>query len=162
MSIYIQYGGIIGQASDAEHKGWMTAYRLAWDVDREITSAASTRGDRESSNASMGELSFVRTMDIATVDLFAEACCGQGKQAVIHLTKTGKGRGDEVYMAYTLKNCFVSDYAVSITPDHRDRPMEIITLGFTYAEVRYTSYDDKGIPITSASRSFDAATNIVG
>jgi len=51
---------------------------------------------------------------------------------------------------------------VSITPDHRDRPMEIITLGFTYAEVRYTSYDDKGIPITSASRSFDAATNIVG
>ncbi|MBN4073688.1 hypothetical protein JYU18_00315 [bacterium AH-315-E07] len=28
-------------------------------------------------------------------------------------------------------------------------------------EVRYTSFDDKGIPITSASKGFDMATNMV-
>ncbi|PCH59814.1 MAG: hypothetical protein COC05_05965 [Gammaproteobacteria bacterium] len=161
MSIFVKYDGIIGQVSDAGHKGWMNMHQLRWSLGRLITSAPSTRGDRESSNTEATDVMMTRLVDDATPALFAEACCGKGKDVEIHLTKTGKGDGAEVYMAYRLKNCLISKYAVSCSARHKNRPTELIKISFTHIEVRYTSFDDKGIPITSASKGFDMATNMV-
>jgi len=161
MSIFVKYEGITGKVSDKGHTGWMEVHELGWGVGRSITSAPSTQGDRESSNAEASEVVMTRLMDVATPDLFSAACCGKGKDLEIHLTKTGRGDGVDVYMTYRLKNCLVSDYAMSCTPKHKSGPTERIIISFTHIEVRYTSFDDKGIPITSASKGFDMATNMV-
>ncbi|PCH61685.1 MAG: hypothetical protein COC05_00640 [Gammaproteobacteria bacterium] len=161
MSIFVKYEGIIGDVSDAGHKGWMAVHELGWTVGRKITSAPSTRGDRESSIAEATHVMMTRLMDVATPDIFSEVCRGKGKDVKVHLTQTGKGDGVEVYMAYTLKNCYISNYTVLCSRKYINGPAERVTMSFTHIEVRYTSFDDKGVPITSASKGFDMATNMV-
>ncbi|MBL1293288.1 MAG: type VI secretion system tube protein Hcp [Thiotrichales bacterium] len=160
MAIFVKYDGITGQVNDSEHKGWMRVHELAWEAGREITSNTSTRGDRESSNARIGDLVMTRLMDKATPKIFLEACCGKGKDVEIHLTKSGKGSGAEIYMAYVLKNCLISHYAMSCTPKHKNRPTERITISFTELEVKYTPYDDEGMAQGPLVVGFDTKTNM--
>jgi len=160
MSIFVKYDGITGHSSDVDHKGWMAVHDLSWDAGREITSNTSTRGDRESSNAKIGDLTMTRLMDKATPKLFLEACCGKGRDVEIHMTKTGKGSGAEVYMAYVLKNCLISHYSMSLSPKHKGRPTEHIKISFTQLEVKYTPYDDEGMAQGPLAVGFDTATNM--
>jgi len=139
----------------------MKIHQLRWDAGREITSNTSTRGDRESSNAQISDLTMTRLMDKATPALFLAACCGKGKDVEIHMTKTGKGSGAEVYMAYVLKNCLISHYSMSCTLKHKNGPTERITISFTGIEVKYTPYDDEGMAQGPLAVGFDTATNMV-
>ncbi|MBX2809253.1 MAG: type VI secretion system tube protein Hcp [Cellvibrionaceae bacterium] len=72
MSIFLNYDGITGECSDANHKGWIDVERIKWGTSRNITSSTSTQGDRESSNAIITDLSFIKLMDKATPYLFLE------------------------------------------------------------------------------------------
>lgn len=98
MSIFIKRSGINGESADANHREWIDALTLQWNVSRKITSNTSTRGDRESANATIGDLIIVRRLDKATPKLFIESCCGKGDDFEIHLTKTGHGNGTGVYI----------------------------------------------------------------
>ncbi|PCH59462.1 MAG: hypothetical protein COC05_06925 [Gammaproteobacteria bacterium] len=159
MSIFMKIDGIEGNASDKNYIGWLTLISFSWRAQRKITSASSTRGDRESSNTAISDLSFNRYMDKATTDLFKAACCGKGSTIKLVKTKTGTGNGADPFIEYTLHNAIVSHYAVDADGDPGLIPREHLRLSFTAVEVRYTSYDDKGNIITSASQGFDAATN---
>ena len=159
MSIFMQITGIKGESSDKNHKGWMDIDSVQWGVNRQITSATSTMNDRESSNAVISDLTFTRNMDSATPSLFMDACCGKGKDVVIHLTKTGTGSGADIYMEYTLKNALISDYHVNSTAQDTNRPMEQITLSFVEIEVRYTAYDEDGAAQSPVSVAFNTAEN---
>jgi len=97
----MQIDGIQGDVSDQNHKNWIDVLELDWRVARKITSNPSTQRDRESSNAIVSDLNFMKFMDIATTQLFAEACCGRGKTIIIEMTKTGKGQGADTYLQYT-------------------------------------------------------------
>ena len=160
MSIFVQYEGITGQVSDAEHKGWMHVHELAWGAGRNITSRPSTRGDRESSNAQVSDLVMTRLMDKATPKLFLAACCGKGKRVEIHLTKSGQGGAAEVYMTYVLQHCLVSFYAMTDSPKHTTGAAERIEISFTGLEVKYTPYDDDGMALGPLAVGFDTATNM--
>ncbi|MEX0731639.1 MAG: type VI secretion system tube protein Hcp [Aquisalimonadaceae bacterium] len=159
MSIFMNYQGIAGESSDSNHSGWMDVQKLGWGVNRNITSATSTQGDRESANASINDLRVTRTMDSATPSLFIESCCGKGKDVVIHLTKTGSGSGADVYMEYTLKNALITNYAVAASADATSRPTETLTISFVDIEVKYTPYDEDGVAQSSIAVGFDTATN---
>ncbi|MCC5810138.1 MAG: type VI secretion system tube protein Hcp, partial [Ectothiorhodospiraceae bacterium] len=70
MSIDMKYPGITGGGSDANHRGWLPVMELTWaGARRRITLAPSTRGDRESANAELSELTVTRVMDRATPEL---------------------------------------------------------------------------------------------
>ncbi|MBI3898974.1 MAG: type VI secretion system tube protein Hcp [Gammaproteobacteria bacterium] len=159
MSIFMNYEGIKGESSDISHKGWMDIEELNWGVGRSVTSGTSTQGDRESSNANIGDLEITRHMDSATPKLFVESCCGTGKTVKIHLTKTGGGLGSDVYMEYTLKNALLSKYSVSAGSKDKARPKEKLTISFVDVEVKYTPYDDSGLALPSIPVGFDSATN---
>ena len=90
MSIFAKRDGIIGECSDGDHPGWMDVLRIKWDISRKITSATGTSGDRESSNAIIGDLVIIRRMDKATPKIFMESCCGSGKDFEIQLNRTRK------------------------------------------------------------------------
>jgi len=159
MSIFMNYEGIKGESSDQGHKDWIDIDSWGWDVEREITSNSSTRGDRESSNAVLSSLRITKKMDSATNKLFLESCCGKGKKAILHLTKTGSGSGADVYMEYTLENAIVSGYEVDGDVDDTERPTETILISFTAIESRYTPYNDDGTPASPDAVGFDTATN---
>src|SRR5690625_4404582 len=159
MSIFVNYDGIKGESSDSNHKGWMDVDSISWGVVRRITTEASTQNDRESANAEISELTLTRRMDSATPSLFTEACCGTGKDVVIHLTKTGTGSGADVYMEYTLKNALISNYQVTANSQDNARPTEVLTISFVDVEVKYTPYDEDGKAQASIAVGFDTATN---
>ena len=159
MSIFMNYTGIKGEATDDSHKDWLDVDQIQWGVRRNITSASSTKSDRESANAEITDLTLTRRMDKSTPSLFMEACCGKGKDVVIHLTKTGDGAGSDVFMEYTLKNALMSNYSVSAKSQDEDRPSESITISFVEMEVKYTPYDDDGNAEAAIAVGYDTATN---
>ncbi|MBX2807690.1 MAG: type VI secretion system tube protein Hcp [Cellvibrionaceae bacterium] len=159
MSIFVNYEGIKGESSDSGHKEWMDVESISWGVSRNITSATSTQGDRESSNAVINDLQITRFMDSATPKIFIESCCGTGKDVTIDLTKTGTGSGTDTYMQYTLKNALISNYKVNASAQDTHRPTETITISFVDVEVKYTPYDEDGNAEASIAVGFDTATN---
>lgn len=159
MSIFINYDGIKGESSDAGHKDWMDVTDLKFGTGRSITSATSTQGDRESSNAQITDLIIARHTDSATPKLFIESCCGTGKDVTIHFTKTGSGGGADVYMEINLKNALISSYNIAAASQSSKRPQELITLSFVDIEIKYTQYDEDGLATAPVAVGFNTATN---
>ncbi|NOY71334.1 MAG: type VI secretion system tube protein Hcp [Gammaproteobacteria bacterium] len=159
MSIFMNYDGIKGESSDQGHKDWIDIDSWEWGVERKITSATSTKGDRESTNAVITDLIVTKKMDSASNGLFLESCCGGGKTVKLHLTKTGSGSGSDVFMEYTLTNAVISDYSVGGNSADMNRPTESITISFVEMEARYTTYDQDGNSTSPDAVGFDTSTN---
>ncbi|PCH60066.1 MAG: hypothetical protein COC05_05370 [Gammaproteobacteria bacterium] len=159
MSIFMNYEGIKGESSDQGHKDWIDVDVWQFGVQRGITSASSTKGDRESSNAVIKHLQIIKKIDSASNKLLIESCCGTGKTIKLHLTKTGSGSGADSYMEYTLKNAIISGYDVGGVAGDTDRPTETITISFVELEAKYIPYDDDGNPTSPDVVGFDTATN---
>ena len=63
MSVFMNYEGVNGESSDKGHEDWIDLTGWEWDIKRNITSATSTRGDRESANAVINDLKVTKKMD---------------------------------------------------------------------------------------------------
>lgn len=159
MSAFLFIEGVTGEASDPSYKGWIDIARWKWGVSRNITSNTSTQGDRESSNATIGDLTITRFMDKATTKLFIEAACGRGKEIKLVQTKTGTGNGTDTFIEYTLDNSIISDYNVKAINRSGARPNEEIKISFVSVEVKYTPYDEDGNAQAPIAVGFDTATN---
>lgn len=159
MSMFLYIEGIQGEVSDAGYKGWIDITHWSWDISRNITSSTSTQGDRESSNATIGDLMITRLMDKATAKIFMEACCGRGKQVKLVQTKTGTGNGTDTFIEYTINNALISNYSVKAINSSASRPIENIKISFVNLEVKYTPYDEDGNAEASIAVGFDTATN---
>ncbi|MGH1439637.1 MAG: Hcp family type VI secretion system effector [Cellvibrionaceae bacterium] len=156
MSIFLQHPNIKGETSDKNHKGCIDILDVQFGINRHITSASSTRGDRESSNAVISDLTFKKLMDKSTPYLFIETCCGTGKTLKFLMTKTGAGDGADVFMEYTLENALFSH----MKTDHNGlRAIEKINISFTKMSMKYVSYDENGHLETPQVVGFDTATN---
>ncbi|MGH1487487.1 MAG: Hcp family type VI secretion system effector [Cellvibrionaceae bacterium] len=160
MSAFLHIEGIPGEVSDANHKGWIDLVQWTWGVSRQITSSTSTQGDRESSNATITDLTLVRNMDKATPKIFIETCCGRGKTIKLVQTKTGAGNGSDVFIEYTLKNALISNYQIDATNEGSSRPREEITISFVDVDMKYTQYDEDGNAEAPLAVGFNTATNI--
>lgn len=167
MSIFMSYGEIPGESSDANHKRWIDVESIRWGTSRRITSATSRQNDRESSNAAMSDIVIEKLMDSATPALFIEACCGRGKPLVLELTETGIGRGSDVFLRYELQHAIVSGYEVEYKDLRRSRfaehtrPLEVLTVSFVGIETRYIPYDQNGIATAPIAVGFDPSTNTI-
>jgi type VI secretion system secreted protein Hcp len=159
VSIFLNYEGITGEASDSGHKGWIDVKNWQWGSERQITSSTSTQGDRESSNAVIRDLRISKYMDSSSPKIFIESCCGTGKTVKLRLTKTGKGSGADVFMEYTLKNALISYYDVHGSEHDTHRPIEEIHISFVDLEVKYTPYDEDGNAEAAIAVGFDTASN---
>lgn len=159
MNIFVHHPDIKGDASDSEHRGWIIADSIRWQSGRQITSNTSTKGDRESSNATISDLTLYKNMDKSTPSTFLAACCSTGKDVEIHLTKTGSGQGSDVYMIYKLKNAIISHYDVSAKASSPFRPKEEIKISFIGLEMKYITYDEDNMPLAPIAVGFDTSTN---
>ena len=156
MSIFAQVPGITGGVSDKNFLGWISVDRLEWGSHRNITSNTSTKGDRESSNATITDLTFIKIMDRATPQIFLETCCGTGKTVKFVMTKTGAGDGADVFIEYTLYNAL---FMQMNTTHNGLRPVEKIKISFTSIAVKYITYDEDGNAKAPEIVGFNTATN---
>ena len=159
MSIFMQVPGVTGETSDKNHKGCIDIIEMKFGVGRKITSATSTRGDRESSNATISNLRFMKFMDKTTPYLFIKSCCGTGQTIKIYCTKTGTGDGAEAFVEYTLENALFSKMNTQATNDNGFRPIEEYEISFTKLTTKYTPYDEDGKAVAPHVVGFDTATN---
>ncbi len=158
-NIFLYHSDVEGSCADENHKNWIDVNYVSWGSKRLITSTSSTRGDRESSNTIVTDLTLYKRMDRATAKLFLLACCGKGSEIKIHLSKTGDGRGAGVYMEYILKNAIISEYSMAAKANNNRRPLEELTISFIGVEAKYTQYDNDGIAQAPIAVGFDTATN---
>lgn len=159
MSNFLQFPRVTGSSTDNDHKGFVPILEVRWGVTRRIATSPSTKRDRESSNAEMEDLLFLKYMDSSSPWFFLESCNGRGHTLQLCLSKTGKGNGEEDYMSYTLHNAVVSSYFVKAISQDMVRPVEAITISFPKMEIRYQPYDDDGVAIAPISVGFDATSN---
>lgn len=158
MAIYVKYDGIDGDATHKGHEKWFDVGSLQFGVGRGISTPTGSAANRESSQASVSEVTITRMLDASSPKIFTEAATGKtGKKVVIDLVTTGDP-GD-TYMTYTLTNTLISGYSVSTGGD---RPSESISLNFTKMEHKFIPFDEDNNPKSPIISSYDLATGKAG
>lgn len=128
MAIYMQLDGVKGDVEEAGHKDWIQLNSFQWGCGRGIGSPKSSASDRESSEASVSEITVTKVVDEASTNLLRAALWGKGKKATIHFTRTGDDKKQIAYIEYKLDNVLFSGYSTS---SGGDRPSESLALNFT-------------------------------
>ena len=157
MAIYLKYDGIDGDSTAKGHEKWFQLDSFSWGVGRAINTPVGRVANREASEPSVSEITFVKQSDASSIKLFQEATTGnKGKLVKIHFVETGDVGG--VYMEYELEDTFVSGYSLS---SGGDRPTESISLNFAKVTYKYNTRDSKGNS-SPASASYDLRTTQKG
>ncbi|MCC6719741.1 MAG: type VI secretion system tube protein Hcp [Acetobacteraceae bacterium] len=153
MPIYMKYGDIKGDVTEAGHKDWIALHSFQWGVGRGISSPTGAAHNREASAPSISEVVVTKNQDVSSVQLLEEAYQGQGKDVEIHFTRTMKDKLD-TYMQYKLTNTMVSGYSIS---SGGDRPTESISLNFTKVEYKMTPQSEGGKNVAGSSVTYNLA-----
>lgn len=151
--------GIAGSATAVGFEGQIVCESLNFGVGRAISMEPGNCSNRETTRASLSELTFSTKVDTSAVALFSEAVKGAaGRKAVFTLCKVA---ADKLipYMTYTLENALVSSYSVSATGDHADSQ---VSFSYTKMEVKYTERDAKNKAGGQQISSYDLATSQAG
>jgi type VI secretion system secreted protein Hcp len=151
MPIYLKYGAVNGDVTEANHTSWIELNSFQWGVGRGIGSPTGASADREASAPSISEVTVTKAQDVATIGLLTEALQGEGLDATIDFCKTDKGQL-EVYLEYVLSNCMISGFSVS---SGGDRPNESLSLNFTQVLCKATQMDAKNATGSPSSITYD-------
>ncbi|WP_311031250.1 Hcp family type VI secretion system effector [Mesorhizobium koreense] len=154
MAVYMKYEGIDGEVTQKDHVKWIEVQSFQFGVGRGISTPTGSTNNRESSHASVSEVTVTKSMDGASPKLFTESAAGTtGKKVEINFVSTGDP--GMVYAKYTLDDTLISGYSVS---SGGDRPSESLSLNFTKVEFEMTPHDDKNAAGTPVRVSYDLTT----
>ena len=146
---------IKGSSTVKGHENWICVDSFNLGVGRSISTSGGGN-DRDTSNPSFSEVTFTKSTDIASSDLFIQAVCGSSLgKAEIHFVQTSGNSGDQVYLKYELDQAIVSSYSISSSGE---RPSESFSLNFTKITKQYDAFDgDK--KKTGTPRKWDLMAN---
>jgi type VI secretion system secreted protein Hcp len=138
MPIYMSYPAIVGDVTEAGHKGWIEVSSFTWSLSRNITSPTGAAADREATSPFFSELTLGKTEDKSSALLLQEALQGKGQYVTIEFVRTYMDR-QSVYLSVILQNTLVSGFS---TATSGERPSESVTLNFGKIEYRFTPGTD--------------------
>ena len=159
MAIYMQVEGVKGDVEEAGHKDWIECNSFQWGVGRGIGSPKSSASDRESSEASVSEITVSKSNDESSTELLRQALWGKGKKVEVHFTRTGDNKEQIPYLKYELENVLFSGLSLS---SGGDRPTESLSLNFT--KFTFHNLDSKNTNEDGSPDrvNYDLATGIGG
>lgn len=143
MAIYLKYDALEGNVKVKTFENWIELHSFQWGVGRAIGSGAGTSGVRESSAASVSEVTVTKQLDKASHSLLEAALWGEPVKAEIAFTRTDKG--DEVeFLRYELETTLTSGYSIS---SGGERPQESLSFNFTKVTMHnaVAKADNKGV-----------------
>lgn len=133
MAIYMNYDGIPGEVTTEGYSKWIELASFQFGVGRGIA-AAGGQSTRESSQASVSEITVTKQTDGSSPKLFVEALAGTlDKKVTIAMTRTAAGKV-QTYMQYITEGTGISGYSLSTGGD---RPSESLSLNFDKIEFKY-------------------------
>ena len=151
MATYMKIEGIEGNVTAEGHEKWIEIHSFSFGVGRGIARREPGRTEnRESSSASLSEVSISKEMDETSPLLFTQACIGDGKEITVDFCRTGEN--PQIYMQYILSNTLISSYSVK---GGGDGAYENLTLNFDKIVMKYNAFDDKHKQKTSVPAGYD-------
>jgi type VI secretion system Hcp family effector len=161
MGIYMQYGDIIGDATQAGFEKWINISGFGWPgcIDRKGMRTDTGRSrNREPGQPIMGNITVNKEFDHAT-GLLLKALCTvpQAKTCKIAFVRTDEG--GECYLQYTLSDALLAK--LDLTGD-ADRPRETWTIDFTEIEIEVKQLDEANVAGTPFRYAFNSATGRSG
>jgi type VI secretion system secreted protein Hcp len=152
--ILLKLGKIKGDSTVKEHTDWITCDSAQFGVARPVTISGGGKS-RDTSNPSFSDLSFTKSTDMASADLFYQAMGGKALgKAEVHFIQTSENK-TQVYLKLELEEALVTSYSAS---SGGERPMESFSINFT--KITYQYDDFSGDKVTTGDvKKWDLMVN---
>ncbi|MEM7741759.1 MAG: type VI secretion system tube protein Hcp [Pseudomonadota bacterium] len=155
MAVYLKLGDLEGSATEAKHTKWIAVESIQFGVGRTVEMKSGKLADRSPGKPSLSEMSFNKTLDPASVDLYKLAVGGQkGLKAEVDFTKIEDNK-QETYLKYVLHDVIVTSYSSSSVGEGGSFPMESFSLNFSKVEFTQKTYDANNKAAGSKTGGYD-------
>ncbi len=155
MPIYLKLGKYEGNVTTSGYEKQIECNSIQFGVGRSIMTPTGSALSRESSNASVSEVTFTKSLDNCSTELFASACVGKEAGMKAEFTFIQTGDPGEKYLVITLENVLISGYSAS---SGGDQPSESISLNFTKISITNTERKVDGTLGDPKTKGFDIST----
>jgi len=146
---FLKLGNIIGDATEVDHKDWITILSVTETVSNPVTAPAG--GPRFS------DLGIAKQLDISSISLRTGLATGTVyPEAVIELIRSGGVKAVPLFR-YKLYDAVITSISLSGNAD--EVPTEQFTLGFSRIEWTYIPIDATGAPGTPVTAGYDIGAN---
>ncbi len=146
---------IKGECTIKGFEGQLNATSLQFGVGRGVSSPSGGSGKREVSEPSISELVVTRNSDLASAELFFQACGGQTLElATISILQVESGE-PKAFLIIELTDPLVTAYSAS---SGGESPSESVSLNFTKISYTYNSFDGKKVT-SGTPKKWDLAKN---
>ena len=138
-------GNIKGDCVVTAHEEWIQCDSVSMNVNRMVTSAAGSTQRKVSNPDFSGGLTFTKTADRATPDIFMQSVCGVSLgDATVHFTQTaGQDTDDQVYQSWILHEAIITHYDQNASREGDS--MESFTVNFAKITFRYDEFSGKEV-----------------
>jgi type VI secretion system secreted protein Hcp len=144
---------IKGESTIKGYENWINVDSASFGVGRSVASVSEGTGKRDVSNPSLSELTFSRKTDLASPELFFQACGGQTlEECTIHLVQVVDNK-PEIHQIILLSDPIVTSY------HYGNGEMDSFTLNYTKVSYQYNSFDGKKVT-AGTPKKWDLAKNI--
>jgi type VI secretion system secreted protein Hcp len=153
MAIYMKYGSIEGDVTQAGYKKWIAITSFQWQVTWAVTTRASVKqdGTRNGLHPQLGDITIIKDSDNASADLLTEVCTSNiPKCCTIRFVRTTNHSDPDRqhYQEYIFYNCLITDITTHATGDEKqERPAETIKINFTAVEMKIYSLTEANIRV---------------
>jgi type VI secretion system secreted protein Hcp len=153
--IYMQYGDLRGDVTEADHTHWIELRAVNWGVNRPVSNPAGSATARVIAAPRFSELIVAKDEDIASIPLIQESLGGQPKLVKIEFVRTNQDRM-EVYYSIQLTETVITGLSQG---SGGDRPTESLTLNFTKISFHGTQMDADGSSTSPAKYGWNVTGN---
>lgn len=146
---------IKGQSQVDGHIGWINVESMQFGVGRSIALQSGGGAKREVSSPSISEVTFSRQTDMASPELFFQACGGVSLgKCEIHVLQVIENK-PQVFVKVELEEAMISNYSVS---SGGDSPNDSFSVNFTKISYEFDTFDGKKIT-AGTPKKWDLSAN---
>lgn len=157
---YVHIVDIPGESLELNHKAWIPAKSLSWELSRTVELDDMGTAQRSFANSSFGKVSLTTELSLASSKLMLSVADGTVRDEIrIEMCRAGdrQGEGMEPYLVWRLYNVVIDKYDVS--GGEEQIPEENWDLAYRSLDVEYLKADPNSGALTAAA-SF--AWNLTG
>ena len=152
MAIYMQFGSAQGAVTEANHTNWVELLDVSWNMSRSIRNAVGVGQNRESTSATVGELTFTKYIDPSSSVLTTYAFVGEAQPCEIDFTRVNQG-GEMTFRKIKLTDAIVSN--LTNAGHGKDRPTEVYRVNFTQIAITDTGESASGSAGNDSTITYD-------
>lgn len=153
---YIKFDGIDGEATDADHKDWITIQSLSWGMEQEVDAA--TGGGAGAGKVKFDKLTIKKSVDKASPLLMrATALAEPIPTMTLELTRAGSAR-QGTYLSITMTDVIITSVRTSASTSD-SVPEETLSLNYSTVDFAYTPQNPDGSSGDPVRFTWNLSTN---